>query len=104
MKQDKLDAMSVKDLTQLQSRVTAQIEVTRNREAAAIRGKVEELARSAGLRIEEVLGTLRSTTKRGPARVAPKYRDPKTGTTWTGRGRTPHWMPSNKSDWSRVAL
>ena len=24
--------------------------------------------------------------------VAPKYRDPATGKTWTGRGKTPGWM------------
>ena len=24
--------------------------------------------------------------------VAPKYRDPETGATWSGRGRTPRWM------------
>jgi DNA-binding protein H-NS len=24
--------------------------------------------------------------------VAPKYRDPDTGTTWTGRGLQPRWM------------
>jgi DNA-binding protein H-NS len=28
--------------------------------------------------------------KRG--KVAPKFRDPETGTTWTGRGRTPVWL------------
>ncbi len=28
--------------------------------------------------------------KRGT--VAPKYRDPNTGATWTGRGRTPVWV------------
>ncbi|WP_419465612.1 H-NS family nucleoid-associated regulatory protein [Burkholderia diffusa] len=25
-------------------------------------------------------------------KVAAKYRDPKTGATWTGRGRTPRWL------------
>ena len=29
--------------------------------------------------------------------VKPKYRDPKTGTTWTGRGRMPLWMASSIS-------
>ncbi|MGA1018470.1 MAG: H-NS family nucleoid-associated regulatory protein [Phycisphaerales bacterium] len=24
--------------------------------------------------------------------MAPKYRDPESGTTWSGRGRTPLWM------------
>lgn len=25
-------------------------------------------------------------------KVAPKYRDPATGKTWTGRGKTPRWL------------
>ena len=31
------------------------------------------------------------------ATVAPKYRDPATGKTWTGRGKTPGWMTSELS-------
>ena len=27
-----------------------------------------------------------------PKRVAPKYRDPVTGATWTGRGKAPLWI------------
>lgn len=31
-------------------------------------------------------------TRRASAPVAPKYADPKTGATWTGRGRAPAWI------------
>lgn len=31
-------------------------------------------------------------TQRQPAKVAPKYRDPSTGNTWTGRGKPPAWI------------
>lgn len=34
-------------------------------------------------------GSRRSGSKQT---VAPKYRDPATGKTWTGRGRTPRWL------------
>ena len=30
--------------------------------------------------------------------LAPKYRDPKTGVTWTGRGRVPGWMQGKNRD------
>ena len=33
-----------------------------------------------------------STDKRNS--VAPKYQDPETGKTWTGRGKTPAWLNS----------
>src|SRR5690625_1656377 len=33
------------------------------------------------------------TTRQGSKRtVPPKYHDPDTGQTWTGRGRTPRWL------------
>ena len=32
-------------------------------------------------------------TSRGPSgKVPPKYRDPATGETWTGRGKAPKWI------------
>ncbi|GLK96367.1 DNA-binding protein [Achromobacter xylosoxidans] len=30
--------------------------------------------------------------------VAPKYRHPETGETWTGRGRAPRWLVAAESD------
>lgn len=36
-----------------------------------------------------------STDKRNS--VAPKYQDPETGKTWTGRGKTPAWLNSQVS-------
>ena len=37
--------------------------------------------------------------KSGPVRapLAPKYRNPETGETWSGRGKAPRWIdPANK--------
>lgn len=36
------------------------------------------------------------TSRRGGSRstVAPKYQDPTSGQTWSGRGRTPRWLTS----------
>lgn len=46
---------------------------------------------------EEITAAWRSATKatrRGSPRqvVPPKYRNPATGQTWSGRGRTPRWI------------
>lgn len=30
--------------------------------------------------------------------MPPKYRDPKTGATWTGRGRAPRWLDGKKRE------
>ncbi|WP_404976346.1 H-NS family nucleoid-associated regulatory protein [Achromobacter sp. JUb104] len=32
------------------------------------------------------------------SQVAPKYRDPETGHTWTGRGVTPRWLAAAELD------
>jgi DNA-binding protein H-NS len=34
----------------------------------------------------------------GRSRVAPKYRDPETGKTWTGRGVIPRWLAAAELD------
>jgi DNA-binding protein H-NS len=44
-------------------------------------------------------------TKTGPKpgnKVAAKYRDPASGATWSGRGKTPRWI--NGSDRSQYAI
>jgi DNA-binding protein H-NS len=34
----------------------------------------------------------RGRAARKPSKVAPKYRNPKTGETWSGRGRAARWI------------
>ena len=44
-------------------------------------------------------------TKTGPKpgnKIAAKYRDPQSGATWSGRGKTPRWI--NGSDRSQYAI
>jgi len=53
-----------------------------------------------GLTPEQVFGRPRGSGKaRTPRLVAtPKYRDPKTGTTWSGRGREPSWIKGKRRE------
>ncbi|WP_413705605.1 H-NS family nucleoid-associated regulatory protein [Ralstonia sp. Ralssp110] len=44
-----------------------------------------------GLTAED-LGLATKAKKRKGGTVAPKYQDPKSGATWTGRGRAPAWI------------
>ena len=41
-----------------------------------------------------------SSTKKGKAKskAPPKYRDPETGKTWTGRGPIPSWLKDKNRD------
>lgn len=36
--------------------------------------------------------------KQSTAKVAPKYRDPQSGATWTGRGKPPRWIQNKNRD------
>jgi DNA-binding protein H-NS len=57
--------------------------------------KVKTLVAEFGLTPEDIFGKGNRTAKSTGASknpVAPKYRDPLTGQTWTGRGKAPKWI------------
>ena len=52
----------------------------------------EALERSSGLRRGPPRERPAGSGQARKAAVAPKYRNPETGATWSGRGRSPHWI------------
>ncbi len=72
--------------------------------------KASDLFGSARVSSSESGATKRSGSNKGSksgatsgstsgSKVAPKYRNPVSGTTWTGRGRSPTWLAGrNKND------
>ncbi|AOK45334.1 H-NS family nucleoid-associated regulatory protein [Burkholderia vietnamiensis] len=59
-----------------------------------IRSKVAEY----GITEKDIFGTRRSrSAKQANVPVEAKYRDPKTGATWSGRGRAPAWITDVKN-------
>jgi DNA-binding protein H-NS len=93
MTQINLDAMDLKELRQLQKEVTAAIETFEARRKEKVRQELEELARSRGYSLTEVVTAppVRAR-KSAPVGVA-KYRHPENPKkTWTGRGRRPDWV------------
>ncbi|WP_081066016.1 H-NS family nucleoid-associated regulatory protein [Burkholderia diffusa] len=62
-----------------------------------IRARIKEY----DLTPEQVFGRGRLGAGKGKsesAPVAPKYRDPKTGATWSGRGREPSWIKGKRRE------
>ena len=55
-----------------------------------------ELVAEFGLTVQDIFpagrGASKSSAKSSSGKVAPKYRDPATGQTWTGRGKAPKWI------------
>ena len=80
-----IDHLDMNDLLALQERVENRLEDIAKSEMEVLEEKMSRLKpyvkRSAGTRSKGATG-----------KVAAKYRDPKSGKTWSGRGRIPVWL------------
>lgn len=84
-----------KELLKQQESLAIQIEEARKREIADAVQQVRSVVNEYGLKPADVFPSLRGSGKAARAsgnKVAPKYRDPATGQTWTGRGKAPKWI------------
>lgn len=90
---------SLKDLLAQRAALEAQIAEAQRSERAEAIAKVRQLMAEYGLTMADVAGGRGSSGASRPAgrggagtKVAPKYRDTVTGSTWTGRGLQPRWL------------
>lgn len=85
-----LTGLSLKDLRDLQSRVTKEISGYEERRKKNAIAELEEKAKEMGFSLAELTGAA-SIRKRAPA--VPKYSNPDDPSeTWSGRGRKPRWF------------
>lgn len=85
-----LEALSLKELRQLQKDLAKAISTYEDRHKAEARAKLDAIAKEMGYSLAELIGAEGKTT-RAPA-VA-KYRHPENSAlTWSGRGRKPLWF------------
>ncbi|QUN32396.1 H-NS histone family protein (plasmid) [Cupriavidus sp. KK10] len=82
-------------LAQLAS-VNAQLEQLRATEVPKVVEKIRQWMQEYDLSIEDIAGkpSVEPAARAVPAKAAPRprYRNPKTGQTWSGRGRAPAWI------------
>ena len=85
---------SYKELLKQRQDLEQQINEARTRELADAVAKVRSLIDEYGLTNEDVFPAKGARKAHGTtgAKVAPKYRDPQTGATWSGRGKPPLWI------------
>lgn len=78
----------------------AQAETARAEEIQAVLADVREKVAAFGLTEQQVFGKRRGAGKPAASArvVAAKYRDPKTGAEWSGRGRAPAWIADKKRE------
>lgn len=87
---------SYKELLKQREALEQQINEARRRELSDAVSQVRSLVAEYGLTAQDVFpagkssGKARSST--AGTKVAPKYRNPATGETWTGRGKAPKWI------------
>ncbi|CAB3688869.1 H-NS family nucleoid-associated regulatory protein [Trinickia soli] len=87
-------------------RLQEQAEAMRAKKASATLDRIVALMKESGVTVADIEahigGKKRGVkagkkTAAGAATVAAKYMDPKTGATWSGRGRAPAWISSAKN-------
>lgn len=86
---------SYKELTAQIEALKQQAEAVRKSEIAGVVAQIKAKMTEFGLTIADLAGGGRGVRK--GAVVAPKYRNPATGETWTGRGKQPRWLSSEIS-------
>ncbi|WP_338497739.1 H-NS histone family protein [Delftia tsuruhatensis] len=78
-----------KTLLKRKSELEARIAETLKAEKGGVIAKVRELVHEFGLTHDDIFSARKSKS----ANIGvPKYRDPATGATWTGRGKPPRWI------------
>jgi DNA-binding protein H-NS len=84
---------TLEDLIAQKAALEKQIEEARKTQLADAIAAAKAIIDKHGLTADDLFGGRKAG--RAPTmgkKVAPKYRDPATGATWTGRGRAPVWL------------
>jgi DNA-binding protein H-NS len=90
-----VDKMSLKELIDLDAKVQKALAVARDRDRAAVKEKMAEMAKTHGFSVNELFGGGRGAKGAGKGKSlgVAKYANPENKTdTWTGRGRKPNWL------------
>lgn len=88
----KTNMPSYKELLAQKQNLEAQIEAARKSEISEALSTIQGLVKEFGLTASDVFPAGRAKSASKGSTVAPKYRDPSTGATWTGRGKAPLWI------------
>ena len=88
---------SYKELLQQREALEQAIANARAHELSEAVRRARELVAEFGLTVQDVFPSGRANAKsagksNSGTKVAPKYRDPASGQTWTGRGKAPKWI------------
>jgi len=104
---------TLENLQEKIAKLQAQAEDIVKKDSSAVIAKIRSIMERHGLTTADIDEHIGGGNKRGrkpgvksaakPSASTAKYRDPKTGATWTGHGRAPAWIASTK-DRSRFLI
>src|SRR6201996_4237985 len=86
---------SYKELLAQREKLEKQIEEAKEREYAEVLNEIKQKMADYGITLAELgggRGAKHAKVARARTGVAPKYRDPDSGNTWSGRGKPPRWI------------
>ncbi|HGO6074956.1 TPA: H-NS family nucleoid-associated regulatory protein [Burkholderia cepacia] len=75
-----------------------QAEEARLAEQDTIITTMREQIAQYGITPDQLFGRRRASVPSARGPLPPKYRDPKTGATWSGRGKAPSWIAGKKRE------
>lgn len=87
-----------KELLKQREALEQQISEARRRELADAVSKVRAMVAEYGLTAQDVFPAGKARSSSAGSKVAPKYRNPATGQTWTGRGKAPKWIQNENRE------
>jgi DNA-binding protein H-NS len=94
---------SLSSLIEQRAALERQIQAARNKAKSEAMTRVRQLMAEYNLTVADLAST---TGKKGGAlpgtKVAPKYRDPASGATWSGRGLKPKWLTAALTDGQKL--
>jgi DNA-binding protein H-NS len=85
-------ANSLSDLIAQKAALERQIQAARATEKAEAIARIRTLMAEHGLTVSDLNSTPRRSGASSGSKVAPKYKDPVSGATWSGRGLKPKWL------------
>jgi DNA-binding protein H-NS len=96
---------SLKDLLSQIESLQNQVAEVRQREVGDAVAKVRALIDEYQLSPSDIFpnGKSKAAVSRKSGKVAPKYRDPISGNTWSGRGLAPKWLTGKNKEDFRIA-
>lgn len=91
---------TIAELNEQLKRIHAEIEERRASARTELRTEIEKMLKDSELTLQDVFPELAKGGKAAPppakvrqrAEATPKYKDPKSGALWSGRGRSPRWV------------